>query len=240
MAKEIVIVVPALNEEKTLADKIEQVQGFLRENLDSYEIIIADNDSTDRTPELARQLASEHLDVLYHHVAIRGKGSAIKRTWLDHDYEIYSFMDVDLSTDLNAFPALIEAVKSGYDLAVGSRYIEGAHTERSFKRETISRTYRALFSLLFRPGIHDPQCGFKAISRKVRDQVLAQVETDGFFFDSELLIRAYHRGFSIKEVPINWTEEPDSTVNFLRDVPRFLKGLASLKYLEVTGRLVGK
>ena len=240
MAEDIVIVVPVYNEEKTLLEKIRQVHAFISKNLDSFDIIIADNNSTDRTPELARQLASELPHVLCHHVAIKGKGSAIRHTWLAFDYDVYSFMDVDLSTDLNAFPDLIQAVKGGYDVAIGSRYVPGAYTIRSLKRETISRAYRALFSSLFKSGVHDPQCGFKAITRQVRDRVLAEVSTDGFFFDSELLIRAFHHGFSIKEVPIVWTEDPDSTVNFIRDVPGFLKGLSTLKYLELTGKLGGK
>jgi len=237
MPETVAIVVPAYNEESILTEKILQINEFIKDKLSPYNIIIADNNSTDKTPELAKGITSEHENILYHHVPIRGKGSAIKRTWLAFDYDIYSFMDVDLSTDLGAFPALIEAVKGGCDIAVGSRYVEGAYTIRSFKRETISKAYRTLFTLLFKSGVLDPQCGFKAISRKVRDEVLGDVETDGFFFDTELLIRAYHKGFSIKEAPIVWTEDPDSTVNFIRDIPSFLKGLSKLKYYQIKGGL---
>lgn len=240
MAERIAIVVPVYNEEKTLGEKVLQIDQFIRgQDFPSYDIIIAANISTDNTQELARKMSSDHERIVYHFVPQKGKGAAIKSAWLAYDYDIYSFMDVDLSTDLNAFPILIEEVKKGSDLCIGSRYAEGAYTRRSQKREYISKMYRLLFGSLFDTDVLDPQCGFKAINRRVRDNIVPHIENDGFFFDTELLVRSFYNGYSIKEVPIIWTEDPDSTVNLMRDIPRFLRGLAKLKYDQMTGKIKG-
>ena len=226
----VAIVVPAYNEQKTLVDKVLQIEEFRNRNVPYCDIIVSDNNSTDATPDLAKKLCSGHKKILYHFVQQKGKGAAIKNTWLAFDYDIYSFMDVDLSTDLNSFPEMIEAIRNGYDIAIGSRYSQGSRTERSFKRELISKSYRLLFHSLFKTDITDPQCGFKAINKEVRDNVLPYVENTGFFFDTELLLRAYYTGYKIKEVPVSWTEDPDTTVDFVRDIPKFLKGMIRLKY----------
>jgi len=231
------IVIPAYNEQETLTEKVTELNDFLtRKNLDS-DIIIADNNSTDSTGMLAKNLAYRNNRIKCYFVPEKGKGSAIKRTWLAYNYTIYSFMDEDLSADLEYFPQLIDKIKNGYDMAIGSRYIPGAESKRNLKRRIISRTYRTLFNLLFDLGIHDPQCGFKAISRNIRDNVIPKIEDDGFFFDTELLLRANHAGYKIKEVPIKWVEDPSSTVNMCKDIPKFLYGLARLKYQQMTGKL---
>jgi len=225
-----VIVIPAYNEAETLEEKMTQLEAFRAAELPEAEIIITDNNSTDATPEIAAGLSRRHEKVHCYSVARQGKGAAIRDTWLAHDYDIYSFMDVDLSTDLSALPLLFDAIREGYDMAIGSRYREGAVIERSLKRELVSRAYRLLFHFLLCRDIRDPQCGFKAVSRKVRDTILPGVGTPGFFFDSELLVRAQKAGYRIKEVPVRWREDSGTTVHLARDVPKFVKGLIALKY----------
>ncbi len=227
------IFMPAYNEEETLESNVLQVYDRVKDisaDADVMDVIIVNNNSTDRTGEIAEKLAKENRGIINYFVEQRGKGAAIKYGWLGHDYDINAFMDVDLSTGLSALSDLIKEIKSGYDIAIGSRYIKKSIVSRSLKREMISRTYRGLFHILFGTDIADPQCGFKAINKKVKDNVLAKVENEGFFFDTELLVRAHNAGYKIKEVPVIWHENPSSTVNFKKDVPKFLKGLMRLKY----------
>jgi glycosyltransferase involved in cell wall biosynthesis len=220
-----VIVIPAYNEAQTLVDKVLQLEEFTK-NM-SVDIIIANNASTDETGTLAARLADEYSRILYNPISEKGKGLAIKKTWLAHDYDIYAFMDADLSTDLEALPQLIEAAKQG--VAIGSRYLPGSRTKRTLKRKIISKGYIALFKTLYGLGIGDSQCGFKAINRQIRDNVLPYVKDNGFFFDTELLVRA-SKEYKIIEVPVHWQEQPGTSLNMKRDIPYFLYNLMKLKY----------
>lgn len=240
MKQKIAIVVPLYNAGEGLTEKVLEINRFIQSrpysNFYHQDIILAENNSTDNTPLNAERLAFLHDNIIYYPVPEQGKGSAVKRTWLAHDYDIYSFMDQDLATDLTGFPKLINAIEQGYDIAIGSRYAPGSEAKRSPKREKISKTYRFLFNLLFKSEVKDPQCGFKAITREIRDNILPYVKSDDFFFDTELLIKAFYAGYKIQEVPVTWNEDPNSTMKFRRDIPPFLLGLARIKYEQLTGR----
>ena len=240
MSDRIAIVVPAYNEEAVLERSIKKLSSFVaRVGLTDCDIIIADNNSTDSTGALARGLVENGGGkVRYHFVEQRGKGAAIRNTWRAFDeYGVYCFTDVDLAGGLSSLPVLIAAVRDGCGVAIGSRYVRGARARRTWSRRTISVVYRLMFDLLFASRVLDPQCGLKAISRTVRDNVLPRVESNGFFFDTELILRTRAAGYAIKEVPIRWIEKPGSTVNLFRDVPGFLVGLARLKWEQWSGRL---
>lgn len=221
----VAVILPAYNEEKTLEQSVNRLYDFTK---GEYDIIIADNNSTDSTANIAKELCNEN--IFYNLVEEQGKGAAIRNTMLkkEFDYDIYAFMDVDLSTELDALPRMIREVETGFDIVIGSRYIGGSNTQRTFKRELISRSYRFLFHLLFQTYIMDPQCGFKAFNRDVRDNLLPDIKDNGYFFDTELLIKAYSQ-YSIKEIPVTWNEKPDSTLNLIKDVPKFLYQLMKLK-----------
>lgn len=226
----VAVILPVYNEEKTLKESVLRLDDFIKEE---YDIIIADNNSTDLTARIAKELCNER--IFYNFVEKQGKGAAIRNTMLKKvfDYDIYSFMDVDLSTELDALPRMIGEVENGNDIVIGSRYIKGSNTKRTFKREMISKSYRALFHLLFQIHIMDPQCGFKALNKDVRNNLLPYIEDNGFFFDTELLIRADCAGYSIKEIPVTWNERPDSSLNIMKDASKFLYQLMKLK-LEIT------
>src|SRR5882762_10221571 len=116
-------------------------------------------------------------------------------------------MDVDLSADLSALPALIEALTSGeYDLAIGSRLLKPDLTERCLKRDIISRGYNLLVKAFFRTRFSDPQCGFKAITKAAARSLLPLVEDNGWFFDTELLVIAERLGYRIFDLPVRWVE----------------------------------
>src|SRR5207253_5018972 len=131
-----------------------------------------DNGSIDRTLEIAHQLAREHNNIRVLHLDQKGRGRALKHAWLSSDAEILSYMDVDLSSDVNSFPALITPLLDGsFDLAVGSLLLRPETTKRSLKREIISRCYNLLIKALFHTKFSDAQCGFKAITRSAAHEL---------------------------------------------------------------------
>lgn len=195
----ICIVIPVFNEEKALRNTIAKLHTFLAQQIHmAWEIVIADNGSTDQTWAIAELLRQEYSRVRVLHLDEKGRGRALKRAWLESDAEILSYMDADLSTDLGAFLTLIEALATGgYDVATGSRLLEPASTIRSFRRELVSRAYNLLVRALLQTHFSDAQCGFKALTRRAAQCLLPQVEDTGWFFDTELLVLAEKLGYRI-------------------------------------------
>src|SRR5207237_2884748 len=127
---------------------------------------------------------------------------------------VVAYMDVDLSTRLDAMLPLVAPVLSGHsDVAIGSRLAADARVVRGAKREVISRTYNLLLKATLRNRFSGAQCGFKALRSDVAEALLPLVEDDGWFFDTELLVLAEHNGLRIHEVPVDWVDDPDSRVD---------------------------
>jgi glycosyltransferase involved in cell wall biosynthesis len=242
MIEDVLITIPAYNEEESIVDKVLEVHKFIRsvKSLPKCHIVIADNNSKDDTAKYAKELEALYENIYYNFVAEPGKGSAVRRTWLkkDYDCDAYAFMDMDLSAGLDAFPYLIEGLNKGYDLALGSRYVEGAQIERGLKRTIISLGYKLFIRSLFNTGVKDYQCGFKAVNRAVRDNVMPFVKCDGFPFDTEMIVKAYYAGYIITQIPVKWKEDTGSTVNMKRDIPDFTGKVIHLKYQHITGKLL--
>ena len=145
-------------------------------------------------------------------------------------------MDVDLSTDLSHFPALVGELESGSDIAIGSRLSQGSRvTQRSFKREFMSRSYNKLIWSMFFVGFPDAQCGFKAMTRQAAQAIIPSVQNNNWFFDTELLIIAEKRGYRISVVPVAWQDDPTSTVNVVKTATEDVKGLLRLRFGGIPG-----
>ncbi len=225
------VVIPVYNEENNLDRSIATLHQFLQSHLSCrWVITIADNGSTDGTLEVARGLSREYPLVNYLHLDEKGRGRALRRAWLESTADIVSYMDVDLSTDLLAFPPLIDALNSGYDLAIGSRLMPASRVTRSPRRELTSRLYNLLIRAMFLAGFHDAQCGFKAISKKAANELIPLVQSQEWFFDTELLILAEAKGYRIKELPVEWVEDPDSRVNVIKTALEDIRGLLRLRF----------
>jgi glycosyltransferase involved in cell wall biosynthesis len=224
-------VIPVYNEAHVLEKSVGMLSSFLDDNLPyDWRIVVADNASTDTTLEVAKAIADSNRRVNVLHLDQKGRGRALKAAWLGSDADVLSYMDVDLSTDIRSYPALVRAIaEAGYDVATGSRLARGSKTTRGFQREVISRTYNVIIKAGFRTRFSDAQCGFKAISRKAARVLLPRIENNEWFFDTELLILAERRGFRIKDIPVRWVDDPDSRVNVPQTVMEDLKGLWRLK-----------
>jgi putative flippase GtrA len=232
------VVIPVHNEEKALVRSVETVREHLRTLPFEHRITIADNASTDGTRQLAQQLADRFDDVRLVGLDRKGRGRALKQAWSQSDAEVLVYMDVDLSTDLNALLPLVAPLLSGHsDLAIGSRLARTSRTVRGPRREVISRTYNVLLRGTLRARFSDAQCGFKAIRRDVAAELLPLIEDDEWFFDTELLVVAERAGLRIHEVPVDWVDDPDSRVDIVRTAVADLRGMGRLGWALLRGRI---
>jgi glycosyltransferase involved in cell wall biosynthesis len=228
----VTVAIPVNNEESGLARSIERLVAFLSASCPwSWEVLIADNGSTDHTLEIARLLSERHPAVRVLHRDEKGRGGALRQAWSQSRAAVLSYMDADLASDLAAFPLLIERLLDGtFDLATGSRLLAPSSTRRSLKREVISRAYNLLVRSMFHTRFSDAQCGFKAITRKAALELLPLVENNGWFLDTELLVVAEALGYRILDLPVRWLEGPESRVNVWRTVREDLAGMWRLRH----------
>lgn len=232
--KSLDVVVPVLNEERDLPQSIPTLHARMAADFPDmdWRIVIADNGSEDRTPEVSRSLAERFTGVSPLRLEQRGRGLALKTAWGQSDADVVAYMDVDLATDLDALPPLVRGVADGEcDIAIGSRLAKGARVERrTLKREVISRCYSALFRAMFFTSFIDAQCGFKALSRRAADLTLPLIQNSRWFFDTELLIIAQANGFVIREIPVHWIDDPDTRVKIVSTAAEDIKGLLRLRF----------
>jgi glycosyltransferase involved in cell wall biosynthesis len=224
------VTVPVYNEEGRLPPSADTLRRYLDSHREfCWEVVIADNGSQDGTLGVAAAFEKEHPDVRVVHLEAKGRGRALRHVWSQSGADILSYIDVDLSTDLSAFQPLVQALASGkYDLAVGSRLCPGSRTRRCWRREAISRCYMWLVKAAFGSRFSDAQCGFKAITREAAARLLPAVEDTGWFFDTELLVLAERCGYRVFDLPVRWTEDPDSRVKILRTAWEDLRGILRL------------
>ena len=204
----------------------------------STRITVADNASTDDTLGVAHRLADELADVEVIHIDVKGRGAALQTVWAKSSADVVAYMDVDLSTELSALMPLVAPVISGHsDLAIGSRLAPSSRVVRSAKREFVSRGYNVLLRAAFGARFSDAQCGFKAIRADVARQLLPHTLDNAWFFDTELLVLAEKCGLRVHEVPVDWTDDPDSSVDIVQTALADLRGMARLSRDLVSGRI---
>ncbi len=224
------IVIPVHNEERSLAPSIRRLRSYLDRSFPFTTVVtVADNGSTDDTTTVAACLASELEGVRAVRLVGKGRGRALRAVWSTSAAEVVAYMDVDLSTSLDALLPLVAPLLSGHsDVAIGSRLANGAHVVRGPKRELISRTYNFVLRSVLRNRFSDAQCGFKAARADVARQLLPHIEDNDWFFDTEFLVLAERSGLRIHEVPVDWVDDPDTRVDILRTARDDLLGLARL------------
>jgi glycosyltransferase involved in cell wall biosynthesis len=226
------IVIPVLNEAHVLEQSVSKVRAFARKHLkNTWQIVVVDNGSTDGTQDVAKRLHARFPNqVRFMHLTQRGRGRALRNSWLQSKADVVCYMDVDLSTELKHLPELINAIAvDGYDVATGSRLMPQSQTKRSFKREFISRCYNLILKVALATKFSDAQCGFKAISRTAAERIIPQIEDQSWFFDTELLVLAETQGYRIKDIPVRWIEDDDSRVKIFSTGMDDLKGVWRLR-----------
>ncbi|MEU0521656.1 bifunctional glycosyltransferase family 2/GtrA family protein [Streptosporangium sp. NPDC006007] len=231
------IVIPVHNEQRVLAESVRRLHAYLTAEFPyGFRITIADNASTDATWPIAVGLSRELPRVSAVHLDGKGRGRALRLVWSASDADVVGYMDVDLSTDLDAFLPLVAPLLSGHsDLAIGTRLSRGANVVRGPKREFISRTYNLLLRSALGARFSDAQCGFKAARTEIAQALLPAVEDEEWFFDTELLLLAERHGLRIHEVPVDWVDDSDSRVDILRTALDDLRGMARMARKTLSG-----
>lgn len=230
------ITVPVYNEEAIISRTITALCDFCQKNLQNYDwkIVIADNNSTDRTAEIAKKLEEEsNGKIFYKFIPQKGKGLAIRKSWRDFEADFYVFMDADLATDLSALPILLKELENGNDLIIGSRFLKNSSVKRSFVRKITSKVFSVITRLMFGFKIKDYPCGFKGVNKYVINNILPQVKNNAFFFDTELVIRSAANEMKIKEIPVIWKDRDGnaskSRVSIFKVTKEYLRELSKLK-----------
>ena len=224
------IVVPVRNEERDLAPSVRRLDAVLRDRFPfTARITIADNGSTDGTWSQALALESELESVRAVRMERPGRGGALRSVWSQSDAAVLAYMDVDLSTDLNALLPLLAPLLSGHsDVAIGTRLARGARVIRGPRREIISRCYNLLLHATLGTRFSDAQCGFKAIRADQARTLLPLTSDTEWFFDTELLVLAERAGLRIHEVPVDWIDDTDSRVKLIATALADLRGIVRL------------
>lgn len=222
------IVMPVYNEEEELEVNITKLRDFAQNKLTSWDwnILIADNASTDKTLQIAEKIAQKNKKIHVLHLTQKGRGRAVKKAWLESSADVVSYMDIDLSTQLDYFPSLINSLVNGYDIAIGSRLLPKSIVKgRTLKRELISRCYNLMIRMFFWIKFSDAQCGFKAITRETVKNLIPAIIDNEWFFDSEMLIVGEKAGYKVYEEPVMWIDDPGSTVKVMKTASGDMKGL---------------
>lgn len=233
------VVIPVYNEEATIAACVHRLHAHLTATFPyPFRITVADNASTDETLTVARHLSYDLPGVEVVHLDQKGRGRALKAVWSASDAHVLVYMDVDLSTDLDALYPLVAPLMSGHsDLAIGSRLASGSRVVRGEYREFISRSYNLILRSSLGARFTDAQCGFKAIRADVAAELLPWVEDTAWFFDTELLVLAERCGLRIHEVPVDWYDDPDSRVDVTGTARDDVAGIRRLRHSLAAGAI---
>ncbi len=224
---EVTAIIPVYNDrpslEVALRSSIEALSGIT----DAFEIIVAEDGSTDGSTEFVRQYeAADNRVRLLHHDERQGRGRALNRAIREARGRIVCYYDVDLATDMQHLPALISAVRDGSAIATGSRLLPDSDIVRTGDREIASRSYNFLVRLFLGSTLHDHQCGFKAFNREQILPILPAIRSKHWFWDTEIIVRTLRAGLRVSELPVRWRAGKGTTVRF-KDV--FVMGTAILR-----------
>lgn len=230
------VVIPAYNEESRISDTLERVIGFLSSRPYSWEVVVADDGSTDATGFLVGLLAAEHLNVHLISLPHRGKGWAVKNAMLAAKGQYRLLCDADLSVNIEEVDRFLPPQIDRVDIAVGSREAKGARRiGEPARRHFMGRVYNTLVRLLAVPGLADTQCGFKCFRGEVVPALFRRQTMDGFAFDVEILFLANKDGMNVQEVPVDWYYGQRSTVRAFRDSAAMTLDLLKIRWRYYRG-----
>ncbi len=228
------IVLPVYNESKILKKSVKKLYNFLTNNISiNWRLVIAENGSSDSTLEIAKSLSNEYSNITVRSYPKPGRGGVIKDCWSTSNADLVCYMDIDLSTDLEALITSLEYLNSNdFDVVIGSRLLDASKVYgRSLKRDLLSRSYSMIFRVILGTKFKDAQCGFKLAKKDSIQGILSNVKDNGWFFDTELLYKSQKAGLMIKEIPVIWTDDRDSKVKILSTIIKDILGLLRIRFL---------
>lgn len=231
------IVIPAYNEQSRIRPTLESIYDYFsskQSTLETFKVVVVDDGSLDDTRTVVENFGSYKNLFLTPPRPNFGKGFSVKQGMLANTGNVALFMDADGSTHISEFEKLDNALSNGYDVAIGSRAIEGANIiiHQPFYREMMGRTFNFVAKWLAGLNFKDTQCGFKAFTKDSVLKIFKKQQIDGFAFDVEILYIAQKFGYKIAEVPINWANSPKSTVSPLYDSVRMFLDVLKVRWIH--------
>ena len=231
------VVIPAYNEEARLPETLATLHDYLSRQPFTWEALVADDGSEDRTPAIVREFAHTHPGFLLRTFPHLGKGGAVRQGMLAARGEYRFLCDADLSMPIELLGRLLPPHGPGADIVIGSREAAGARRIGEPRgRWLMGRVFNGFTRLLATPGIRDTQCGFKVFTGEAADALFRAQTLDGFAFDAEILFLARKRNYTAVEVGIDWHYRAESKVRPLRDGWRTLRDLALIRWRWHTGQ----
>lgn len=227
------VIIPAYNEEKRLPPTLERISAYLKAKGFTYEILVVDDGSRDRTAQVAEKykLKEPQVKVLKNPKNM-GKGYAVRHGMLKGKGKYLLFTDSDLSTPIEEFDAFLPQLEKGYDVVIGSRALKESviKVSQPWYRVFMGKTFNLIVRLMFWTRIKDTQCGFKCFTRQAAREVFTRQTVWGFGFDVEVLFIARKLGYKICEYPVEWTNSPDTRVHALKDSVKMFWELLKIRW----------
>jgi len=233
------IVIPAYNEAARIGRALDSVVGCIRDRRWFAEVVVVDDGSRDDTAAIVREFAGHAPEVrLLQNPGNRGKGYSVRNGILHSLGEVVMFTDADLSAPIEEAEGLFAAIRSGADIAIGSRWLERTRQtiRQPLYRQFFGRCFNAVTRMVMGLPFADTQCGFKAFTRAAA-QTVFQLETiERWGFDPEILFIALKRGYRVVEVPVSWAHDERTRISYLKDGVRMLQDIAIVRWNAMLGR----
>jgi dolichyl-phosphate beta-glucosyltransferase len=233
------IVIPSYNEESRLPCTLERIAEYLRVTGLRAEVLVVDDGSRDRTAAVAESFGGKipGLRVLANETN-RGKGYSVRHGMLEAGGDLVLFTDADLSAPIEEADKLFAALKSGYDVAIGSRAMDRSliSVHESLFREFAGIIFNKIVRIILWLPFVDTQCGFKAFRRERCGILFEQQRIERFGFDPELLYLARHHGLRAVEIPVRWGHSPATKVSMWRDSIQMFIDVFTIRWNALRGR----
>ncbi len=238
MTPEYSVVIPAYNEARRITATLEKVLAYLATEGWAAEVIVVNDGSRDETAAIVNGFAAGNPAVrLVENPGNRGKGFSVRNGMMSARGRWLLFSDADLSSPIEEAPKLVDALKAGADVAIGSRWLaRQSQTKRQpLYRQLIGRVFNGLLHAILRLPYKDTQCGFKAFSYEAAQSLFSRQLIDRWAFDPELLFLARKLKMRVEEVPVAWAHDKLSTIRPFRDGPRMFLELLQVRWNSLRG-----
>ena len=229
------VIIPAYNEEMHIKATLEDVAGYLSKKDFSYEVIVVDDGSKDRTIDIAMSVSKLFSNFrILKNVVNKGKGYSVKKAVLSSAGEYILFMDADNATSIYEFDKFLPYIKEGYDVVIASRRLKESVVEepQPLLRAKMGQFYIFLSKVILKLRISDFNCGFKVYNTRTARRIFELQRMDDWSFDVELLFLATRYGLKIKEVPVRWVHKSGSKVRPFKDAVKSFLSILKIRANE--------
>ena len=239
MAPKYSLIIPAYNEGQRITATLDKVLAHITQEKWDAEVLVVNDGSRDDTADIIRRYAAAHSIVrLVENPGNRGKGYSVRNGMQQARGEVLLFSDADLSSPIYEARKLFEALDSGADVAIGSRWLKReTQTERQpLYRQLFGRLFNLMLRVVLGLPFKDTQCGFKVFNRRSADAIFPRQRIERWGFDPELLFLAKKFGFVTVEVPVEWAHDERSKISPIKDGLKIFVEMLQIRWNNLTGK----